>query len=98
MMETEKIPRQELSTEEASQLSGLSRTHITHLLRQGKLKGRNFGHRLWIVDAASLEHYLAIPHKSGPKGPRKKIVQESSQNARKVSTDTQQENGAERNA
>lgn len=68
--------RRELTTDEASQISGLSRTHITHLLRQGKIEGRNFGRRLWMVYADSLEHYLATPHKSGPKGPRNK---ESSQ-------------------
>ena len=76
-METEKIAtRRELSTVEASQLSGLSLNQITHLLRQGKLEGRRFGRRLWIVYADSLEHYLATPHKSGPKGPRKKPEQE----------------------
>jgi excisionase family DNA binding protein len=64
--------RKELTTQEASQRSGLSRTHITYLLRQGKLEGRNFGHRLWTVYADSLENYLASPHKSGPKGPHKK--------------------------
>ncbi len=68
--------RRELSTIEASQLSGLSLNQITHLLRQGKLEGRRFGQRLWIVYADSLEHYLATPHKSGPKGPRKKPMQE----------------------
>lgn len=76
-MEAEKsLTRQELSTAEASQLSGLSLNQITHLLRQGKLEGRRFGQRLWIVYADSLEHYLATPHKSGPKGPRPKAVQE----------------------
>lgn len=76
-MEAEKsLTRQELSTAEASQLSGLSLNQITHLLRQGKLEGRRFGQRLWIVYADSLEHYLATPHKSGPKGPRTKATQE----------------------
>jgi hypothetical protein len=65
--------RQELSTTEASRISGLSRNHITLLLRQGKLEGRNFDHRLWTVYTDSLERYMAIPHKSGPKGPRKKV-------------------------
>ena len=72
-METEKsVSRRELSTAEASRLSGLSLNQITHLLRQGKLEGRRFGQRIWIVYADSLEHYLATPHKSGPKGPRSK--------------------------
>jgi hypothetical protein len=75
-METEKsVSRRELSTAEASRLSGLSLNQITHLLRQGKLEGRRFGQRIWIVYADSLEHYLATPHKSGPKGPRSKISQ-----------------------
>ena len=71
--EKQETSRRELSTTEASQISGLSRNHITLLLRQGKLEGRNFDHRLWTVYADSLEHYIAAPHKSGPKGPRKKI-------------------------
>ncbi len=78
-MENAKVnARRELSTQEASQISGLSRNQITNLLRQGKIEGRNFGQRLWIVYADSLEHYLATPHKSGPKGPRKKSEQEPS--------------------
>jgi Helix-turn-helix domain len=71
--------RRELSTQEASQISGLSRNQITNLLRQGKIEGRNFGQRLWIVYADSLEQYLATPHKSGPKGPRKKPGREASE-------------------
>lgn len=70
--EQQETQRHELSTTEASQLSGLSRNHITLLLRQGKLEGRNFDHRLWTVYADSLERYMAAPHKPGPKGPRKK--------------------------
>lgn len=71
--EKRETSRQELSTTEASQISGLSRNHITLLLRQGKLEGRNFDHRLWTVYADSLERYMATPHKSGPKGPRRKV-------------------------
>ncbi len=72
-METEKTvtPRRELSTQEASQLSGLSLNHLAYLLRQGKLEGRRFGQRMWVIYEDSLERYLATPHKSGPKGPRK---------------------------
>jgi excisionase family DNA binding protein len=75
MQEQQVSVRRELSTAEASQLSGLSRNHITLLLRQGKLEGHNFGHRLWTVYADSLEHYMATPHKSGPKGPHKKSTE-----------------------
>ncbi len=62
--------REQLSTDEAVQRSGLSRSQITNLLRQGKLEGQNFGGRYWIVYADSLERYLTSPRKSGPKGPR----------------------------
>ena len=72
--------RRELTTQEASQLSGLSRNQITNLLRQGKIEGRNYSQRLWIVYADSLEQYLATPHKSGPKGPRKKSEQKTFEN------------------
>ena len=73
MHDEQGIARQELSTKEASRLSGLSRNHITLLLRQGKLEGRNFAHRLWTVYADSLERYMATSHKPGPKGPRKNV-------------------------
>jgi excisionase family DNA binding protein len=84
--------RQELSTVEASKLSGLSKNQITHLLRNGKLEGRRFGQRLWIVYADSLEHYLATPHKSGPKGPRKNPKQEPTD---VTATDTHDSNHCE---
>ena len=69
-------PRKELSTQEASQISGLSLNHLAYLLRQGKLEGRRFGQRMWVIYADSLEQYLATPHKSGPKGPRKRPARE----------------------
>jgi hypothetical protein len=88
-METEKsVSRRELSTAEASKLSGLSLNQITHLLRQGKLEGRRFGKRIWIVYADSLEHYLATPHKSGPKGPRTKIIQNAVDATKTTAMDT----------
>ncbi len=58
-------PRREISTQEASQTSGLSVNHIAYLLRQGKLEGRRFGDRTWMVYADSLEDYLAKPRKPG---------------------------------
>jgi hypothetical protein len=88
-METEKlVSRRELSTAEASRLSGLSLNQITHLLRQGKLEGRRFGQRIWIVYADSLEHYLATPHKSGPKGPRAKTTQSAVDATKSTAKDT----------
>jgi excisionase family DNA binding protein len=72
-MESEKTDptRREITTQEASQISGLSLNHLAYLLRQGKLEGRRFGQRMWVIYADSLEQYLSTPHKSGPKGPRK---------------------------
>jgi hypothetical protein len=81
MHDAQEVTRQELSTKEASRISGLSRNHITLLLRQGKLEGRNFAHRLWTVYADSLERYMATSHKPGPKGPRKNVRLETSDTA-----------------
>ncbi|HLJ35009.1 MAG TPA: helix-turn-helix domain-containing protein [Ktedonobacteraceae bacterium] len=60
-------PRQEITTQEASERSGLSLNHLAYLLRQGKLEGRRFGDRIWMIYADSLENYLATPRKPGRK-------------------------------
>jgi len=57
--------RREISTQEASRISGLSLNHLAYLLRQGKLEGRRFGDRTWMVYEDSLRAYLATPHKPG---------------------------------
>ncbi|HVB75031.1 MAG TPA: hypothetical protein VNE38_15880 [Ktedonobacteraceae bacterium] len=57
--------RREISTQEASHISGLSLNHIAYLLRRGKLEGRRFGDRTWMVFEDSLRGYLATPHKPG---------------------------------
>jgi excisionase family DNA binding protein len=49
--------KREVSTSEASILSGLSQGYITSLLRQGKLDGRREGSQ-WLVDRDALERYL----------------------------------------
>ena len=49
--------KREISTSEASRLSGLSQGYITSLLRQGKLAGRREGSQ-WLVDRDALERYL----------------------------------------
>src|SRR5258708_39006642 len=49
--------KREISTSEASRLSGLSQGYITSLLRQGKLAGRRGGSQ-WLVDRDALERYL----------------------------------------
>ncbi len=60
-----------LSTSEAIKQSGLSRVHIQRLLRNSQLDGVKLGHD-WLVFEDSLLAYIAQPHKTGPKGPRKK--------------------------
>jgi excisionase family DNA binding protein len=66
--------REFITTLQASERSGLSKVHITRLLRKGALEGIQPGHE-WLVYTDSLEKYLATPHKSGPKGPIKKAAQ-----------------------
>jgi len=45
--------------------------YLTQLLRAHTLEGFQLG-REWFIYTDSLEKFLAIPRKSGPKGPRKK--------------------------
>lgn len=62
--------RDYLTTPEAAERSGLTRTYLALLLRQKKLEGFRRG-RDWFVYTDSLDVFLATPRKSGPKGPRK---------------------------
>jgi excisionase family DNA binding protein len=68
--------RECIPTDQASEESGLSKVHLTRLLRNGTLEGIQLG-REWLIYTDSLEIYIASPHKSGPKGPMKKVKQES---------------------
>jgi len=63
--------RSYLTTPQAAERTGLSKTYLTKLLRSGTLEGFRLG-RDWLVYTDSLDRYLAVPHKPGPKGPRKK--------------------------
>ncbi len=63
--------RSYLTTPQAAERTGLSKTYLTKLLRSGTLEGFRLG-RDWLIYADSLDRYLAAPHKPGPKGPRKK--------------------------
>jgi len=78
------LNREYISTSQAAKRSGLSNVYLARLLREGKLEGFQLT-REWVVYTDSLEKYLAIPHKSGPKGPRKK----QSSNGHSVSTTTE---------
>jgi excisionase family DNA binding protein len=63
--------REYIPTPEASVRSGLSKSHITRLLKSGAMEGFQLG-RDWLVYTDSLDKYVATPHKPGPKGPIKK--------------------------
>lgn len=63
--------RESITTPEAAKLSGLSKVYLVHLLKKGTLEGFQLA-RDWFVYTDSLEVFLAMPRKSGPKGPRKK--------------------------
>lgn len=67
--------RECIPTDQASKRSGLSKVHLTRLLRNGTLEGIQLG-REWLIYTDSLESYIASPHKSGPKGPIKKATHE----------------------
>ncbi len=60
-----------LTTPQAAQRTGFSKTYLTQLLRKGILEGFRLG-RDWLIYADSLERFLATNRKPGPKGPRKK--------------------------
>ncbi len=65
------LNREYITTSQAAKRSGLSNIYLARLLREGKLEGFQLT-REWVVYTDSLEKYMATPHKSGPKGPRKK--------------------------
>jgi hypothetical protein len=62
---------------QAVEHSGLSKTYLAQLLRNGSLEGFQLS-GVWFIYADSLEKFLTSPRKSGPKGPMKKRVQTSS--------------------
>jgi excisionase family DNA binding protein len=67
-----------LTTAQAVERSGLSKTYLTQLLRKGELEGFQLA-REWLIYSDSLERFLATPRKPGPHGPRKKPTHEHSQ-------------------
>ena len=66
-----------LTTPQAAQRTGFSKTYLTQLLRKGILEGFRLG-RDWLIYTDSLESFLATNRKPGPKGPRKKTAPERS--------------------
>ena len=69
--------REFIITSQAAQRSNLTTAYITYLLRKGTLEGFQLA-REWFIYTDSLEKFLATPRKSGPKGPRNKHGQTSS--------------------
>ncbi len=55
-----------LTSAEASNISGLTQTHINYLIKQGRLDAVRVG-KHWLVYEDSLRRYVAEPHKPGPK-------------------------------
>jgi excisionase family DNA binding protein len=76
-MTAAKDDRSYITTPQASQQTGLSKTYLTRLLRNSTLEGFRLG-RDWLIYTDSLDRYLAVPHKPGPKGPRKKLAVDAS--------------------
>ncbi|GCE49253.1 excisionase family DNA binding protein [Thermosporothrix hazakensis] len=62
--------REYITTPQAAERSGLTRTYLAQLLRKGTLEGFQLG-RDWFVYRDSLEAFLRTPRKPGPKGPRR---------------------------
>lgn len=63
--------RECVPTSQAMKRSGLSKPYLTQLLRNEELDGFQLG-REWLIYTDSLEKFLSVHHKPGPKGPRKK--------------------------
>jgi excisionase family DNA binding protein len=70
-----KDDRSYVTTPQAAEQTGFSKTYLTRLLRNGTLEGFRLG-RDWLIYTDSLNRYLAVPHKPGPKGPRKKLAED----------------------
>lgn len=63
-----------LSTDQAAQYAGLSKSHIQWLLLKGKLKGVRIG-RFWVTTPVNIDEYLATDPRPGPKRRKDKACQ-----------------------
>jgi hypothetical protein len=77
MLKNIETDRECLTTSQAVERSGLSKTYLASLLRKGTLEGFQLS-RDWFIYTDSLEKFLATPRKSGPKGPIKHRERQSS--------------------
>lgn len=55
----------ELTAKEASEQYNLSVGYLIRLAKKGKIKGRQIGGFMWLLDRASIEAYVSQPHKPG---------------------------------
>lgn len=76
MLKNMETSRECLTTAQAVEQSGLSKTYLASLLRKGTLEGFQLSHD-WFIYIDSLEKFLATPRKSGPRGPRKKTSKDT---------------------
>ena len=51
----------------AAELSGLSTSHLSHLIREGELWGTKMSGRNWFTTEEAVREYLARDVKPGPK-------------------------------
>ena len=68
--------RECLTASQARKRSGLSNVYLAQLLRKGILEGFKID-RDWFIYSDSLERFLEMPRKPGPKGSRKALPRES---------------------
>jgi hypothetical protein len=60
-----------ITTSQGAEQSGLSKVYLARLLREKTLEGFQLS-RDWFIYTDSLEKFLSLNRKSGPKSPRKK--------------------------
>lgn len=63
--------RDYLTTPQAAEKTGLTTNYLSYLLREKKIEGFRLA-REWFIYTDSLERFLTLPRKPGPKGPRKR--------------------------
>jgi len=90
MSQSVDLNREYITTSEAAKRSNLSGIYLAQLARQGKLEGFRLG-REWFIYSDSLEHYLATPHKPGPRGPRKPSSEEDTKSTSHAKHHNQEE-------
>lgn len=56
-----------LTTKQAAEYAGLSKSHIQYLIRNKKITGRRLGSKVWVTTKAEIDAYLASNPQPGPK-------------------------------